>query len=86
MPNLRGKRSTRTRTRTCSQAAPPAPVPEPEAEPEPVAASAPDDDLPTPAVDEKLVPVENVPEAPVQGENEQKSAEELLSEFEKMLG
>ena len=67
-------------------AAPPAPVPEPEAEPEPVVASAPDDDLPTPAVDEKLAPAENVPEAPVQGENEQKSAEELLSEFEKMLG
>ncbi len=62
-------------------------VEEPVAEAEPALAAAPaDDELPTPASDEKLAPPDALPDAPTAGENEQKSAEELLSEFEKMLG
>ncbi|MBI2518798.1 MAG: hypothetical protein HYV97_00190 [Bdellovibrio sp.] len=61
-------------------------APEPVAEPEPLAAAPVDDDLPAPAGDQKIAVPDNLPEAPVAGENEQKSAEELLSEFEKMLG
>lgn len=59
----------------------PAPMPEPEIDLEAEMAKAIADSKPAP----KSAPVVEVPEVP-EVEGEQKSAEELLSEFEKMLG
>lgn len=74
----------------------PEPAPEPEAAPEPVAEAAPEpaaepEAAPEPAAEEAPAqPVEAAAETPedvpAAEEGEQKSAEELLSEFEKMLG
>lgn len=69
----------------------PAPAPEPAPEPEPEAAPAPEPE-PTPEPEPEPVAAAPEPEpapaeeAPAEANEEQKSAEELLSEFEKMLG